>query len=619
MKFVVSAILVLVFNFARETVSHPQCLDFKPPFKPAKNLNICKEYEAFGCCTLKDDSEIATKYNEITNAMTESQLSTCGKFLTSLLCQKCSPYAVHIYNAEDDQIANSFPGLCQSYCESLMQECSFLIPMVTDDANLIKLSKNEDSSTFCSTVLIPDAQYCYPDVANSEELMKNIGTVEFYKTNDQSNDKKSCTKLCVEEIANGLSNPIQVRSANDGTQRLFVQEQGGAVWIYLPDKSKISHPFFNMRDLKLADDQTFDSRGMFDFVFHPNYKSNGLFYAHYLIVTDTNPSLTISEFKVSDVDMNRIDPKSQRDILNVPEPSPNNQGAHLRFGLDGYLYIFNGDGVGDTSTEEDPYGKYGSSQNKKTLLGKVLRINVDDRPRGRPYSIPPDNPFVNDAEYSPEIYALGVKNMWRCGMDKGDETGKNRGRVICGDVGDADYEEVNILKKGANYGWKYYEGYSCFGNRDCDNINIENYEPPIHVYDHTVGISVMGGQVYRGCQMPNMKGKYIFGDLLGKIFQLEEDSQGKWMNETICIGSANICKNGGLQSTRANFILSFGEDENGELYIIGTDDFSPGNTAGRIYRLIDPSRRGDPDICPNPKAKGVILGAGTSTIQYKIN
>uniref|UniRef100_A0A672Z4Q4 HHIP-like protein 1 n=1 Tax=Sphaeramia orbicularis TaxID=375764 RepID=A0A672Z4Q4_9TELE len=281
----------------------------------------------------------------------------------------------------------------------------------------------------------------------------------------------------------------------------------------------------------------------------------------------------------------------------------------LLFGHDGYLYIF----IGDGGRAGDPFGKFGNSQNKSTLLGKVLRIDVDNNDDGAPYSIPSDNPFLGEKETKPEIYAYGVRNMWRCSIDRGDpSTGTGRGRMFCGDVGQNKYEEVDLIVKGGNYGWRAKEGFSCYDRKLCQNSSLDDILP-IYAYPHKMGKSVTGGYIYRGCQMPNLNGLYIFGDFMsGRLMSLKENPlTGEWKYTEICMGRDQTCRFPKLINSYYKYIISFAEDEAGELYFLATGSPSAKARAGVIYKIIDPSRRAPPGRCsikPSPvKIKGKLV------------
>uniref|UniRef100_A0A8C2K005 HHIP-like 2 n=1 Tax=Cyprinus carpio TaxID=7962 RepID=A0A8C2K005_CYPCA len=271
-------------------------------------------------------------------------------------------------------------------------------------------------------------------------------------------------------------------------------------------------------------------------------------------------------------------------------------GGQLLFGLDGYLYIFTGDG----GKAGDPFGKFGNSQNRSALLGKVLRIDVNGSSTdGKPYKIPPDNPFLGEPDAKPEVYAYGVRNMWRCSVDRGDPlTGYGRGRIFCGDVGQNRYEEVDIIVKGGNYGWRAKEGFECFDMKLCQNSSLDDILP-IFAYGHHVGKSITGGYVYRGCESPNLNGLYIFGDFMnGRLMALEEDKKsGSWKEKNVCMGDTKTCSFPGLINHHHKFIISFAEDEAGELYFLATSYPSAMSPFGTIYKFMDPSRRAPPGKC----------------------
>uniref|UniRef100_A0A7N5ZQH7 SRCR domain-containing protein n=1 Tax=Anabas testudineus TaxID=64144 RepID=A0A7N5ZQH7_ANATE len=577
---------------------HPQCLDYKPPFGPRQPLAFCKEYSKFGCCDLKKDGEISVKFDTIMENFDYSGYITCGKYIRSILCQECSPYAAHLYDAED---ANTpmriLPGLCGDYCSEYWQHCRYTLSLLLEDlgsppqfANLTA-GIEEDRRKFCDFLELKDKQYCYPNVLSNEELNANLGVV--------SEDPTGCLELCLEEVANGLRNPVAMIHADDGTHRFFVAEQVGYVWVYLANGSRIDRPFLNLTRAVLTSPWSGDERG---FLFKKAY-------VYYSVSVKKEERIRISEFTLSTYDENQLDHSSERTILEVVEPASNHNGGQLLFGHDGYLYIF----IGDGGRAGDPFGKFGNSQNKSALLGKVLRIDVDNNDDGAPYSIPSDNPFLRENEARPEVYAYGVRNMWRCSIDRGDPiTGQGRGRMFCGDVGQNKYEEVDLIVKGGNYGWRAKEGFSCYDRKLCQNSSLDDILP-IFAYAHKLGKSVTGGYIYRGCQMPNLNGLYIFGDFMsGRLMSLKENvTTGEWQYSEICMGRDRTCRFPKLINSYYKYIISFAEDESGELYFLATGVPSATARAGIIYKIVDPSRRAPPGKCsvkPSPvKIKGKLI------------
>uniref|UniRef100_A0A3B4AD39 SRCR domain-containing protein n=1 Tax=Periophthalmus magnuspinnatus TaxID=409849 RepID=A0A3B4AD39_9GOBI len=475
------------------------------------------------------------------------------------------------------------PGLCKDYCLDYWRQCRYTL-------SLLKL--------FCDFLELKDRQYCYPNVLSNEELNANLGSVR--------EDPKGCLELCLEEVANGLRNPVAMIHADDGSHRFFVAEQLGYVWVYLPNGSRIDRPFLNLTQAVLTSPWAGDERGFLCIALHPRFARP---YVYYSVSVKKEEKIRISEFMLSAHDDNQLDHSSERTILEVVEPASNHNGGQLLFGHDGYLYIF----IGDGGRAGDPFGKFGNSQNKSALLGKVLRIDVDNNDDGAPYSIPSDNPFVGEKNSKPEIYAYGVRNMWRCSIDRGDPvTGSGRSRMFCGDVGQNKFEEVDIIEKGGNYGWRAKEGFSCYDRKLCQNSSLDDILP-IFAYPHKLGKSVTGGYIYRGCQMPNLNGLYIFGDFMsGRLMSLKENTlTGEWQYNEICMGRDQTCRFPKLINSYYKYIISFAEDEAGELYFLATGSPSATARAGVIYKVVDPSRRAPPGKCgvkPSPvKIKGKLI------------
>lgn len=601
-------LVVLLILQAWKGSCHPQCLDYKPPFGPRQPLVFCKEYTKFGCCDLEKDEAISSKFYSIMASFDHSGFVTCGKYIRSILCQECSPYAAHLYDAED---ANTpmrlLPGLCKGYCMDYWHQCRYTLSLLLEEQGNAQHIYNmtsaleEDSKLFCDFLELKDPQYCYPNVLSNEDLNANLGSVR--------EDPKGCLELCLEEVANGLRNPVAMIHADDGSHRFFVAEQLGYVWVYLPNGSRIDRPFLNLTEAVLTSPWAGDERGFLCMALHPRLSTVRKAYVYYSVSVKRQEKIRISEFTLSAHDDNQLDHTSERTILEVVEPASNHNGGQLLFGHDGYLYIF----IGDGGRAGDPFGKFGNSQNKSTLLGKVLRIDVDNNDDGAPYSIPSDNPFVGEKDTKPEIFAYGVRNMWRCSIDRGDPvTGSGRGRMFCGDVGQNKYEEVDLIVKGGNYGWRAKEGFSCYDRKLCQNSSLDDILP-IFAYPHKLGKSVTGGYIYRGCQMPNLNGLYIFGDFMsGRLMSLKEDAlTGEWQYNEICMGQDQTCRFPKLINSYYKYIISFAEDEAGELYILATGAPSATAKAGVIYKIVDPSRRAPPGKCsvkPSPvKIKGKLI------------
>src|SRR5438067_809363 len=249
--------------------------------------------------------------------------------------------------------------------------------------------------------------------------------------------------LAVNPVVSGLSAPVDLQNPNDGTGRLFVVEQQGMIRI-VTNNSLLSTPFLDIHNQVDFGGE----KGLLGLAFHPSYSQNRRFFVNYDRVVSGQMQTVISEFQTSASNPNQADPTSERILFTVNQPFPNHKGGQLAFGPKGFLYI----GLGDGGSAGDPFG---NGQNLQTLLGKMLRIDVDHTSPGLPYAIPSDNPFLNGTDRG-EIWAYGFRNPWRFSFDPAD------GRLFVGDVGQDKYEEIDIAQKGGNFGWNIMEGLHCF-------------------------------------------------------------------------------------------------------------------------------------------------------------
>ena len=344
-------------------------------------------------------------------------------------------------------------------------------------------------------------------------------------------------EVTFEATVTGVSSPMHMAEAPDGSGRLFIVNNAGVVRVFA-DGQLLGEPFLDITDL--VDDQ-YDESGLFSITFHPQYADNGLFFVSFTSTEQTN---AVMRFSVSADDPNQADPASSVSVLDIPDEVPAfHNGGGLEFGPDGYLYIT----MGDDTLEENP-------QSLLSWHGKLLRIDPLTGPvgPGEPaYVIPPDNPFVDRDDALPEIWAYGLRNPWRATFDR--ETGD----LYTADVGQDDWEEVNFQPAGSpggeNYGWNIMEGNHCFPpDSECDP---EGLAPPVGEYSHDDGCAVIGGYVYRGTASPALYGKYLFADICsGILWGLQRDENGEWQQELLA--ETNLT------------ISSFAEDEHGELYVV---------------------------------------------------
>jgi glucose/arabinose dehydrogenase len=363
-------------------------------------------------------------------------------------------------------------------------------------------------------------------------------------------DRPGARRATLVEVARGFRKPLFVTHAGDGSGRLFVVEQGGAIRI-VRNGRLLPEPFLDLgRDL----DSSSGERGLLGLAFAPDYRTSGVFYVAH---TAPGPAGVIRRFRV-DRDPDHADPSSGELVLSMEDPAGNHNGGMIAFGPDGYLYA----GTGDGGSAGDPWN---NAQNTKSLLGKMLRLDV----RTKPYAVPTDNPWAGNDRYRPELWAIGLRNPWRFSFDRA------TGELWIGDVGQFAWEEIHLEppgRGGRNYGWKILEGAHCYSPKQgCDAAGLEL---PIHEYSHDDGCSVTGGYVYRGREIPALVGAYLFADYCrGTVWTLDRAEDGATQVAPLL---------------RAKAVSSFGEDEAGELYLCD-------HAGGVVHRFAPPGGSGRAD------------------------
>ncbi|MGV6831299.1 MAG: PQQ-dependent sugar dehydrogenase [bacterium] len=379
-------------------------------------------------------------------------------------------------------------------------------------------------------------------------------------------------------FASGFDLPVNIKNAGD--DRLFVVEQEGVIRVLNSDGTINATPFLDIDSEVINITGIGDERGLLGLAFHPNYSANGYFYVNYI---NNSGDTEIVRYTVSGGNSNVADPNSDQLLLTIAQPFPNHNAGDMAFGSDGYLYIATGDG----GSGGDPGDR---GQRLNTLLGKILRIDVDS---GSPYSIPSDNPFLNDGDGNtlPEIWAYGLRNPFKMSFDRLNND------LWIGDVGQGEFEEVNRAAStdaGLNYGWRCYEANSAFNTGGCPNASELTF--PVGAYSHFDGAfkcSVIGGYRYRGSTYENFEGLYFFADYCSGELGILEENGSSWDLTLTDVSSGNSWS-------------AFGETNNGELVMADLD-------SGTIYRLIDNNLSTNEfeinsvKLFPNPANSEVII------------
>lgn len=401
-------------------------------------------------------------------------------------------------------------------------------------------------------------------------------------------------QIGLEPVAGGFTMPVALTSPGDGTGRLFVADSIGLIRVVDADGRLLDEPFLDITDRVVRLRPGYDERGLLGLAFHPEFAENGRFFVYYSApLRDGAPdgwdhTSRISEFAVRADDRNQADPDSERVVLEVDQPQSNHNGGSIAFGPDGYLYIPLGDGGGarDVGRGHPPVG---NGQDIDTLLGSILRVDVDGP---EPYGVPADNLFVGKAGRD-EIYAYGLRNPWRMTFDAG-----GGHRLFAGDAGQYLWESVKIIVPGGNHGWNLREGNHAFDpanpRESPEKVprtgrRGEPLIPAIIEYPNAsqpggIGAAVIGGYVYRGSTIPDLFGRYIFGDWSragaegdGIVFIATEKPGGIWDFTEVEVAESR---------TVGAYVLALGEDADHELYVLTSKNRGPVGKTGRVCRLV---------------------------------
>ncbi|CAA7043289.1 unnamed protein product [Microthlaspi erraticum] len=632
-----SLVFLLLSCFSLSSWALPLCSDSRAPLEVNSTVSFCP-YKDKTCCDTKEDSNLNKQFQ----AMNISD-KACASVVKSILCSKCDPFSSDLFSDNSDQ--QSVPILCNSstkdFCTETWETCQNV--SISDSLFAASLQGRAGAPANNKTSKLADlwqskTDFCSAfggEASSNETLCFNGEPVTLNNNNNNTTSPldKAPSGLCLEKIGNGSY--LNMVPHPDGSNRAFFSTQPGVVFLAgLPDQDSagvldvdLSSPFVD-----LTDEIHFDIEfGMMGMAFHPKFASNGRFFASFNCDKSKWPGCTgrcacnsdvncdpskltpdsgsqpcqfqtvIAEYTTNGTSSDpskakNAKPTEVRRIFTMGLPFTSHHAGQILFGPDGYLYFMMGDGGGGA----DPYN---FSQNKKSLLGKIMRLDVDNIPSASEiskmglwgnYSIPKDNPFREDKELEPEIWAVGLRNPWRCSFDS-----SRPSYFMCADVGQDAYEEVDLITKGGNYGWRVYEGPELFhpesspgGNTSAKSINTIF---PVMGYNHSEvdssgkSASVTGGYFYRSETDPCIAGMYLYADLYGNGvwagIEMPANSGNFVTNRTTfsCAGDSPMkCSDSpGSSGLSLGYVFSFGEDNKKDIYLL---------TSNGVYRVVRSSR-----------------------------
>ncbi len=405
------------------------------------------------------------------------------------------------------------------------------------------------------------------------------------------------TAVRLDKVADGFAAPVALVAAADGSERLFVVDQIGVISVLTGDGLVLDEPLLDLGQRLVSLNTSYDERGLLGMALHPDFARNGRFFVYYSAPLRRgapdgwNHTSRISEFTISPASPNVADPGSERTILEVDQPQVNHNAGQLAFGPDGYLYIALGDGgrSGDTGLGHPPAG---NGQDTTTLLGSILRIDVDG---GDPYAIPAGNPFAGGGGRE-EIFAFGLRNPFRFSFDSGGSH-----ELFVGDVGQNQWEEVSIVGRGDNLGWNIREGEQCFdpdnprqSPAQCPDVDSAGRRlvGPIIVYGNAgtaegIGTAVIGGFVYRGTSLASLSGAYVFADFTTSrsrpdgvlFFATRPTTPGDWWS------MAELEISSSPSGRVGEYIRALGQGADNELFLLTSEAAGPTGRTGKVYRI----------------------------------
>ncbi|NP_001073481.1 hedgehog-interacting protein precursor [Danio rerio] len=503
----------------------------------------------------------------------------CSRLLEEIKCAHCSPNAQMLFHSPKLEKAphreQDLPHLCHDYCQEFYYTCRGHVPELFQ----------ADVDEFCQYYGRMDGGLCFPDF-HRKQLRRDSNYLLDEKT-EAINRKHKHNCYCAQEIHSGLQQPVGVVHCGDGSQRLFILEREGFVWILTHDMELLKEPFLDIHKLVQSGLKGGDERGLLSLAFHPNYKKNGKLYVSYTTnqerwtIGPHDHILRVVEYTVSRKNPNQVDTRTPRVLMEVAELHRKHLGGQLLFGPDGLLHIFLGDGMITLDNMEEMDGL-------SDFTGSVLRVDVDTECCSTPYSIPRNNPYFNSTNQPPEIFAHGLHDPGRCAVDKLRMDTNGSLLILCTDTVGKNTTTGRILQviKGKDY---------------------EN-EPSMFDLGSSGGTTPVGGFIYRGCQSRRLYGSYVFGDKNGNFRILQRPLEDRlWQEKPLCLGTSSSCG-----SSLVGHILGFGEDELGEVYILVSSKSTAKQSHGKIYKLVDPKRPQVPKECRRPVEDPEMLSTACS-------
>ena len=401
----------------------------------------------------------------------------------------------------------------------------------------------------------------------------------------------------IQFVAEGLTAPVAMAYPDDGSGRLFVVDQAGTIRLIDAHGQLLPEPFLDLSSLIVPLNAGYDERGTLGMAFHPDYAKNGRMFVYYTAPLREggqrgwDHTNVLAEFSVSKNNPDQGDLASQKIVMQIDQPSYNHNAGHITFGPDGYLYIPIGDGGGSNDLDKGHTPTLGNGQDLRNLQGSILRIDVNGA--SGTYTVPADNPFVGQGKDAPEIYAYGFRNPYHIAFDTG-----GTHALIVGDAGQDLFEEVDVVTKGGNYGWRIKEATHCFNAREatqpydsCKSTGADGKPliDPVIEYSHTdLGVVVIGGYVYRGAALADLAGQYIFGDY-NRMGGTSPNGSLLWATPSENAGMwkwGEIKVVGGLNDRLDGYLLAIGQGPDGELYVMTSQSFAPSGKTGKVWKLV---------------------------------